>query len=294
MRTIFSLLLFCGLFSACQPADNASVTTETAAATSRIISLGGTLTEILYDLGYGDQLVGVDVTSTYPVAVNATPKVGHVSQLNVEGLLALQPTLVFVDADNADKPALKTLATAGVTVVPVKMATTLDNAALVAKQLAAYLPISAESLSAYQRKVAGELASFSDLLTTKPATPARVLFLYARSAKQIMVAGTGTEAAAMIEIAGGKNAVNAFPGFKPLTPEALVEAAPDVILMLHSGLEKLDGKAGLANIPGMDQTPAFQNDNIIAMDGQYLLGFGPRAAQAARELSQNLYPPAVK
>ncbi len=291
---LFSFLLFLLVFAACRPADNAEVGIPEIAEDVRIISLDGTLTEVLYDLGYGEQLVGVDVTSTYPAEVHAVPKVGHISQLNVEGLLALQPTLVFVDADNVAKPALKTLAAAGVKVVPVTSTAELDNALKITDQLAAHLKLSADDLKTYKGQAAAKISEFTDRTVAITAPPARVLFIYARSAKNLMVAGTDTEAAAMIDIAGGQNAITSFSGFKPLTPEALVAASPDVILMLNSGLEKLDGKAGLANIPGMAQTPAYQQDKIVTMDGHYLLGFGPRAASAARELSQQLYPTAVK
>ncbi|MEM9527240.1 MAG: ABC transporter substrate-binding protein, partial [Bacteroidota bacterium] len=94
------VLLF-GLVS-CGPAETTPITQESAAednqAEERIISLSGSLTELLYDLGYAEQVVGVDVTSVYPPEVNNVPKLGHVSKLNVEGLLELKPTMVVVDA----------------------------------------------------------------------------------------------------------------------------------------------------------------------------------------------------
>lgn len=289
------LLLLAGL-TACSSGDEIPATAETDSAdtTPRIVSLNGTLTELLYDFGYGDQLVGVDVTSSYPPAVNKVPKLGHVSQLNVEGLLALHPTLVFVAAEVKDKPALKTLADAGITVVPVEMHPTLDNAAHAAAVLAEHLPIAPEKIGHYNAAIAADKEALAQTLATAGDTRPRVLFIYARGARQLMVAGTGTEAAAIIELAGGDNAIQSFSDFKPLTPEALVEAAPEVILMFSSGLASLDGKDGLANIPGVGQTPAYRNDRIVAMDGHYLLGFGPRAAKAAKELAQQIHAPLTK
>ncbi|SER34291.1 heme/hemin ABC transporter substrate-binding protein [Neolewinella agarilytica] len=283
-------LLFAGL-SACSPAaESAAADSEPGTSdTHRIVSLSGTLTELLYDLDFGDQLVGVDVTSTYPSAVNDVPKLGHVSQLNVEGLLALHPTLVFVAEEAKDKPALKTLADAGVTVVPVTMYPTLDNAARAATVLARHLSIDEQKIAEYTAGIEKDKRELEEKLAANEGERPRVLFIYARGARQLMVAGTDTEAAAIIELAGGENAIQSFSDFKPLTPEALVEAAPEFILMFTSGLASLDGKAGLANIPGISQTPAFQHDQIIAMDGHYLLGFGPRAAQAAGELAGKLH-----
>ncbi|TXF84387.1 ABC transporter substrate-binding protein [Neolewinella aurantiaca] len=287
------LLLLLGL-TACGPSSEGHPEAETTGAEEqRIVSLNGTLTELLYDLGYGDQLVGVDVTSSYPAAANEVPKLGHVSQLNVEGMLALRPTVVFVADEAKDKPALKTLAEAGVKVVPVKMNATLDNAVVAAKTLADHLPIETDKIDAYAASIGSDKQVLETTLEGTEITP-RVLFIYARGAKQLMVAGTDTEAAAMIVLAGGENAIQSFSDFKPLTPEALVEAAPDAILMFSSGLASLDGKDGLANIPGISQTPAFRNDHIIAMDGHYLLGFGPRAAKAANELAQQIHVSVTK
>lgn len=104
-----------------------------------------------------------------------------------------------------------------------------------------------------------------------------------------MVGGTTTSANDMIEMVGGQNAITSFEDFAALTPEALLEAAPDVILMFESGLASLDGLEGLGQIPGMAEVPAYKNGRVITMDGHYLLGFGPRAAQAALELATQLH-----
>jgi iron complex transport system substrate-binding protein len=299
MKFILPFLLLVAGFTACAPADEPTtsqpVTSQPATSQSeRIISLGGTLTELLFDLGYGDQLVGVDVTSSYPSEVSKVPKLGHVSKLNVEGLLALRPTLVFVDADQQENAALTTLASAGIKVVHVPSQPTLDNAARAARFLAYHLDIPSVKVEKYTAKILADSLALAQTLAAETDEKPRVLFIYARGAKQLMVAGAETEASAMIELAGGENAITSFADFKPLTPEALVEAAPEVILMFASGLASLDGKAGLSNIPGISQTPAFKNDRIVAMDGHYLLGFGPRAAQAANDLAIALYPAQTK
>ncbi|MBC6992989.1 ABC transporter substrate-binding protein [Neolewinella lacunae] len=291
MRNLPLLFLFSFLFVACSPAAEPVTEADTATKTSpRIVSLSGTLTELLFALGQGDALVGVDVTSTYPAATAELPKLGHVSKLNVEALLGLQPDLIFVDAAVTNNPALKTLADAGVRVVYVPLRPTLDNAVQATATLAGHLDLPEASIATVKANLQRDSLALAAALQGANTRP-RVLFLYARGAGQVLVAGTGTEAEAIIQLAGGTNAIQSFADFKPLTPEAFVEAAPDVILMFSSGLASLDGPAGLANIPGIAQTPAFQRKRIVAMDGQYLLGFGPRAAQAAAELAGQLHLP---
>ncbi len=92
----------------------------------------------------------------------------------------------------------------------------------------------------------------------------------------------------MISLSGADNAVNGFPDFKPLTPEALLEANPDVILMFESGVESLEGENGIWSIPGMADTKAGKTKQLVVMDGLYVSRFGPRLGQAVTELNKKL------
>lgn len=281
-----ALLVGC-VSSGDEPADSP----DSPVAQEKIISLNGTITELLYSLGYGDRIVGVDVTSTYPAAATDTlPKLGHVSQLNVEAILALGPNKIFVTAEDASKEGLQKLRSAGIEVLPIEVVSTLENSAEMANQLAAHLDIPQQQIQLLENAMAADRQKLESVLDRKLANAKapKVLFIYARGTGRILVAGKSTEAARMIELAGGENAITTFDDFEAMTPESLVAAAPDVILMFSSGLASLDGKQGLGQVPGIEQTPAYRNDNVVAMDGQYLLGFGPRAGQAATELAEKL------
>jgi iron complex transport system substrate-binding protein len=127
-------------------------------------------------------------------------------------------------------------------------------------------------------------------LRAEAATTPRVLFVYARGAGTMMVAGTETPAEAMIALAGAANAAEGFAGFKPMTAEAVVAAQPDVILMPERGLESLGGADGLLEQPGVALTPAGKNRRIVTMDDLLLLGFGPRLGEAVQTLTTKLHP----
>jgi iron complex transport system substrate-binding protein len=116
----------------------------------------------------------------------------------------------------------------------------------------------------------------------------KVLFIYARGAGTLMVSGTGTPIASMIQLAGAKNAVTDFADFKPLTAEAMVAANPDIILLFDSGLKSIGGIDGLLKVPGIAQTNAGRNRSIVSMDGELLSGFGLRLPQAIRELQEKV------
>jgi iron complex transport system substrate-binding protein len=105
------------------------------------------------------------------------------------------------------------------------------------------------------------------------------------------VAGQGTAANAILELAGAKNVANAMRGYKPLTDEAIIELAPEVILaMRRSSSDDNHSTEQLLALKGVQSTPAGAAKRVIMMDSLYLLGFGPRAPRAARELMGKMYP----
>ena len=122
-------------------------------------------------------------------------------------------------------------------------------------------------------------------MVTKPKTPPKVLFIYARGGGTQNVAGLETSANAMIELAGGVNAVTEYTGYKPMNAEAILAAQPDYILFTARGLESVGGAEEMKKLPGLSETPAAKNDNIIAIDDLLLLGFGPRTAEGVLQLS---------
>lgn len=262
-------------------------------ATAKIVSLSGSLTELAYSLGLGEQLVGVDVTSSYPAAVNQLPKLGHVRQLNLEGVLALDPTHLLLDKKDAALPAVQQLRKhPSLTIIEIEIEQSLEAPIKAAKALDAAIE---EDLSPAIAKLEEQhetaLAKLKalELADEKP----KILFIYARGSKNLMVGGENTAVAKMIELAGAENAITAFEDYQTLTPEALLQAAPDVILMFESGLKSLaekeqEAKQVLWNIPALAETPAGKAGRVIAMDGHYLSSFGPRVAEAVYDLAKTI------
>lgn len=276
------LYLLCGVVT-CTRATETTVVTRA----KRIVTVGGPVTETVFALGHGNHVVGVDTSSVYPAEVTKLPQVGYQRTLASESILALSPDLVIVAADAGPPAALDQLRAAGVRVEIMPAASTIDEAAArieaigvslredaAAKVLASRLR--ADTKTARERCCAGDYE--------RP----RAVLVYARGAGTIMLAGSDTPAAAMLELAGARNAVVGFSGFKPISSEALVDAAPDVIVIPARGLTSLGGVTGLLAVPGMTETPAGRMQRIVAIDDLLLLGFGPRLALAIDELSRGM------
>jgi iron complex transport system substrate-binding protein len=122
-------------------------------------------------------------------------------------------------------------------------------------------------------------------------SPVRALFVLGVQNGRVLAGGKNTSADAMLELAGAMNVASAAHGFRPLTDEAIVELAPEVIVaMERSGTSDAHDLSRLFELKGIQGTPAGKNHRIVSMDGLYLLGFGPRAPDAARDLMALLYP----
>lgn len=263
--------------------DGETVTIESV---ERLISLNGDITEIIFALDMGDYLVGVDISASYPPeGVQDLPRIGYQRRLNAEGLLSLNPTLVIGDEAAGPPEVLSQIRSAGVPVALVADPPTLESPVQKVRFVAQALgvPQRGEVLIA---QIERDLASAYALRDQVAGSAPRVLFLYLRGTSMQAVAGANTPADTMITAAGGIN-VGAEVGieeFEALSPETVIAAQPDILLVLEKGLESVGGEEGLLHIPGLAETPAGRNRRIVAMDDLYLLGLGPRTGQALADL----------
>jgi iron complex transport system substrate-binding protein len=262
----------------------------TVSDVSRIVVLNGDLTEVVYALGLGENVVGVDTSATYPPEAKEKPKIGYQRSLNAEGILSLQPTVIIGSELAGPPPVIEQIRGAGVPVVLFKTVSSLDDVTRKINDVATALgvPNRGKLLADETKREIDEALALAAKAKSKP----RVAFLYLRGSTTQVMAGKGSGGDVLITAAGGidAGAEAGIVGSKPLTPEALISAAPDVILVTTAGLQSVGGVDGLLQIPGVAQTPAGQQRRVVDFDDQYLIGFGPRAGKALKELIQALHP----
>lgn len=268
-------------------ATDTEITTDTTtpplpASAQKIVSLNGAVTEIIAALGSEKDLVGVDVTSTFPENVKTSAKdLGHVRTISIESIMALQPTMILATDKDMSPELLEKIKKSGVAAHVFTQDFTTEGSKKLVEDVAKVLN------NKEYKKVQDKIDT--DLKNVKPIAKApKVLFIYARGAGNLMVSGTKTPVEKVITLAGGKNAITEFEDFKQLTPEALIKGNPDVILMFDSGLQSMGGVDGVLKIQGVEKTNAGKNKKIIAMDGALLSGFGPRLGEAATKLNSLL------
>ena len=255
---------------------------------ARIVSIGGAITEILYALGFEDRLAGVDSTSLYPAAaLRDKPNVGYMRQLSAEGVLGLNPSLVLAAQGSGPKETMDVLEAAKVPLVLVPE--TFSEAGLIEK-----IRLVGHAMGADNRAECLTAAVSEDLtqlreLRAGVAKPVRVMFVMSLLNGRAMAAGRNTAANEIIQLAGAVNAIDGYEGYKNVNDEAIIAAKPDVVLSIASSKDSVEAEAVYAH-PAFALTPAAGNKAFISMEGLYLLGFGPRTAAAARDLSVKLYP----
>lgn len=258
-----------------------------AAPPARVVSVGGAVTEIVYALGAGERLVATDSTSTWPEAARALPRVGYMRSLATEGVLAMRPDAVLLTSEAGPPATIAQLKMTRVPLTSLRADHSLDSLRASVKTVAAALE-APDRGAALDAKIVAEWEATQRSLTQYARQP-RVLFLLAHTSNAAMVSGRGTAADAMIGLARATNAVTGFSGYKPLTAEAAIAAAPDVILVTSEGLEAVGGIDALLAKPGLALTPAGKAKRVVALDALYLLGFGPRLPQAVRDLAGALH-----
>ena len=255
--------------------------------TARVVTIGGPITETVYALGEGGRVVGTDRSSLFPEAILAGPRLDYFRQTSAEGVLALRPTLVLAVEGTGPPGVLDQIRAAGVAVVVLPDVTDVAGAEARVERLGRLLGREAQA----DAVVAPMRAELAEAAAARPATPPRVLFVYARGAGVVLAAGTGGAPEAILRLAGAENAVTAYDGYRPLTAEAVAAAAPDAIVVPTGSLESLGGIDGLLRQPGLAQTPAGRVRRIVAVDDALLLGFGPRVGQGVRDLARGLAGP---
>ena len=250
----------------------------------RIVSLDGGVTEILFALGMGDRLVGRDISTTFAEA-EKIPLLTKAHDISAESVLSVRPDLVIASELIGPPEAKASIEAAGVPVVTMNPVVAVDGVGdriRAVGELAGVAP-AAEELAAGLDEELDEVAA-----APAGAEAPLVAFLYVRgSAGVYLMAGPGSGVDSLIEASGATGAsakIGLSDPFTPLTSEALVKAQPDVILVTTTGLESVDGVAGLMQIPGVAQTPAGRSGRVVTMEDGLLFSFGVRTPEVVGSL----------
>ncbi|MGG5216535.1 heme/hemin ABC transporter substrate-binding protein [Rahnella variigena] len=249
-------------------------------AAEKLVTIGGDVTEIVYALGAGNELVARDSTSLRPKAVLALPDVGYMRQLNTEGILSMHPSMVLSSELAEPSLVLQQLSQNGVKVVRVPGTPSINTVPEKIEVIAAALNRQAEGeklITTYRSQLSA---------IRHDALPVKMLFVMSHGGMSSMAAGQNTAADAMITSVGAKNAMQGFSRYRPLSQEGVIASAPDILLLTADGVKTLGGLDQVWKLPGVAMTPAGKNKRVLVLDDMSLLGFGLQTPAVMAQLRQ--------
>lgn len=253
----------------------------------RVVSLGGAITEVIFDLGRQDALVGRDMTSMYPPEAMRLPDVGYVRRLSAEGILGLRPDLVIAIGEAGPPGVLRQIEAAGVKVATVPGIHSFDGIIDMIREVAAVLGVKEPGDALVARFDADRRAA--EALVGKQGR-VKAVYIMSQGPGGLAAAGEGTAADEMLRLSGLENVITGYKGYKPVSAESLIGLAPEVIVTGTRTVGMAGGPEKFVQNPVLSQTPAAKEGRVVVMDDMYLLGFGPRSARAAMELAKAARP----
>ncbi|MDQ7728865.1 ABC transporter substrate-binding protein [Halomonas sp. SpR8] len=260
------------------------LTTGAALASERWVVLGGDIAETLAALDADINVIARDDTVVYPPDMTELPSVGYLRQLSAESVLSIKPDQILAAGHAGPKEVLEQLAAVGIGIEIINAPPTLEaigDKVRAVGQLTDRREEGEALADALNAKLA-RLANLPNLPTT------RAMFIMQHSGLTPRAAGSDTAAHTALKAVGLENAFAEMQGYHSVGAEALARQAPDVVVVSERGLAAMGGEAALWQLPGMALTPAGRHRQLITIDDQALLGFGPRTPDQLLTLRQDV------
>jgi len=247
-----------------------------ANSSQKIVTAGGTLTELVFALGAGDQVVAVDQSSLYPTKVSELPSVGYYRDLAAEGVLSTGLDRLLAQQGSGRDAALKQIEAAGVKVNYYDKAVTVEGLFKLIKQLGRDLN-KQDNAKALIKNIQ---ASLPEKAST---TQGKALFLLSAGERGLIAAGRETVPALYFNYLSIEN-VAKHVGFKGIGLESLSMSQPDILIAPAHVVRGIGGKQAFCNQSQLALLKAAQTCNLLVMDSLLALGMTPRIATALKEI----------
>lgn len=248
----------------------------------RIIAAAAGAAEILSEIGLSKTIVGVDERNRERVSA---PKVTTGHSFNIEQVISLRPTHVVLDSLTDSKEVRKQLGSHSIAIVTVPLAESISDI------FTKYEILGREFGKSKEATRASEALQKKFDAFKGDGNVFRVAFLYLRGTNAIyLVGGKGSGADSLIEALGSRDvgAEKLSEPFSPLSAEVMRTVNPDVLLVMKGGLESVGGTNGLSSLPGLANTTAVKKKQVMVIDDQELLDFGPRTLDVLASMKKQL------
>ncbi len=248
-------------------------------AQQRIVSAGGSVTEIIYALGHGDDVVATDSTSLFPPEARSTVKLGYFRQLSVEGVLAQQPSLLIGAEATGPDTMLAQVKQAGVKVLIVGEDRSLQGLNEMISTVASTLDAKEKGNQLINR-IQNDVDIASERGKNQHIAGKRALYIVASNDRGITVAGNDTVPQSLFDTLQLNNIASDLSLYKVMDNEAIVIGDPEIIFVAGHTIHNENSLTALCSHPAIAQTTAGKSCNIFAADSSTTLGLSPRIGEA--------------
>ncbi len=260
----------------------------------RIVSVSKQYTELLYALGAEQNLVAVDVSSTYPPEVKDLPTVGYHRALTTEGILSVKPTIILSGGPGNMGPegVVQQLEDLQIPMVWWPVGDGIDGAKELITEMGKqfHREARADSLIA---ALDADMAAALDPSRAPADTPSVAVIHYGQAANQYFLQSSRGVTGEMVRWAGGRMAVEdtGRAMTRMTSAEILAKADPEVILLTNYGYDRLAGKKEILELPGVAVTRAARNGRIFRIESYDLIYYGPRTGKNIDKLRTLIHQP---
>jgi len=271
------LLLISNVHANCNKAKNSN----------SIVVAGGSITEIIYFLNLQNKLVGVDVTSNYPLNAKKLPSIGYIRNLSIEGLLSLKPNLILAEESIGPPIIVKQLNKTSVEFRIIKNNYTIDGINEKFLCISKILDIEIKNNIDY-KKFVNNVKKLKSFVKNNNKEKKDILLILMMKGTSPIIAGKNTSGHGFIKMIGQNNSMGKVSGWKPVSSEQILIANPNYIIVTKRALKDFTSIEKFLKLPGISSTKAAKNKNVFIKDGMSLLGYGPRTINVAKEILINI------
>ena len=288
-QVLLNIAFFVLFFHFLKGEDKVSLNCETTQNSSRIVVAGGSITEIIYFLNSEEKIVALDVTSNYPEKAKELPSIGYVRNLSAEGILSMNPSIVFGEDDMGPPGVIKQLRDINIDLRIIPEEKTIDGILDKIYCIASIIDKVPNAESKINSTLIPDILSIEKRLSTSTLIPKRVMFIFSIKGNKIIVAGSGTSGDGFIKMTGSENIFSTIEGWKSVSQEAIIKENPDYVIMSKRDLHNSETIKSISENPIFKNIRAFEEQNIIFDDAMAMLGFGPRTIKSVLNAVNIMY-----
>ena len=288
-QVLLNIAFFVLFFHFLKGEDKVFLNCETTQNSSRIVVAGGSITEIIYFLNSEEKIVALDVTSNYPEKAKELPSIGYVRNLSAEGILSMNPSIVFGEDDMGPPGVIKQLRDINIDLRIIPEEKTIDGILDKIYCIASIIDKVPNAESKINSTLIPDILSIEKRLSTSTLIPKRVMFIFSIKGNKIIVAGSRTSGDGFIKMTGSENIFSTIEGWKSVSQEAIIKENPDYIIMSERDLHNSETIKSISENPIFKNIKAFEEQNIIFDDAMAMLGFGPRTIKSVLNAVNIMY-----